>query len=183
MTTFWVPTYAYLSYALAILLAIVAWLGALIQHQLYHRVGDGRLDESWLELAHWLAQNLRFFSIAGGLLTLVGLLLAVLTSGEPADVTSAHKSYLLRLAAITFAGLCLGYIGSGDLSRYHLDLLALVVCGWALWGAVAGWRALAGGVAVAAPALWWLGLVFVLLVIARFIVLFFFVSSDSPHQF
>ena len=42
MTTFWVATYAYLSYTLAILLAIVAGLGAMLQQQLYQRVGDGR---------------------------------------------------------------------------------------------------------------------------------------------
>ena len=117
------------------------------------------------------------------MLTLIGLLVAMLTSGEPAEVTGAHKSYLLRLAGITFAALCLGYIGSGDLSRYHLDLVALAVCGWAFWGAIAGWRALTGGVAAAAPALWWLGLLVVLLIVLRAVVLFFFVSPDSPHQF
>jgi hypothetical protein len=183
MSTPWTLIYAYLAYGLSIVLAIVSWLGGKLQHALYERVGDGRIDESWLELAHWLAQYLRFFTIAGGLLTLIGLLLAAFSSGEPAEITASHKSFLLRFAVIAFAALCLSYVGQGDLGKYYVGLAAAVVCGWGLWVLIAGGRALAGGAVVAAPALWWLGLVIVLLLIARVIALVFFVSSDSPHQF
>ncbi|MEO3429548.1 hypothetical protein AAFN88_11855 [Pelagibius sp. CAU 1746] len=183
MSTPWTLIYAYLAYGLAVLLAVVSWLGGRLQGALYGRAGDGRLDEIWLELAHWLAQYLRFFTIAGGVLTLCGLILAALSSGEPAEVTASHRGYLLRFAAIAFAALCLGYVGQGDLSKYYLDLAAAVLCGWALWVIVAGARALAGGAAVAGPALWWLGLVVVLLLFVRLVVLLFFVSPDNPNQF
>lgn len=183
MSTPWTLIYAYLAYGLSIVLATVSWLGGNLQHALYQRVGDGRLDENWLELAPWLAQYLRFFTIAGGLLTLIGLLLAAFSSGEPAEVTASHKSYLLRFAVIAFAALCLAYVGQGDLGKYYVGLAAVAVCAWGLWVLIAGGRALAGGAVVAAPALWWLGLIIVLLLIARVIVLVFFVSSDSPHQF
>ncbi len=183
MSTPWTLIYAYLAYGLSIVLAIVSWLGGNLQHALYKRVGDGRLDESWLELAHWLAQYLRFLTIAGGLLTLIGLLLAALSSGGPAEVTASHKSYLLRFAVIAFAALSLTYVGQGDLSKYYVDLVGATICVWGLWVLTAGGRALAGGAVVTAPALWWLGLIIVLLLIARVIVLVFFVSSDSPHQF
>jgi hypothetical protein len=183
MSTPWTLTSAYLAYGLSIVLAVVSWLGGNLQHALYKRVGDGRLDEGWLELAHWLAQYLRFFTIAGGLLTLTGLLLAALSSGEPAEVTASHKSLLLRCAVIVFAALCLAYVGQGDLGKYYVGLAAVAISAWGLWVLIAGGRALAAGAVATAPALWWLGLLIVLLLIARVVVLFFFVSSDSPHQF
>ncbi len=183
MSTPWTLIYAYLAYGLSIVLAIVSWLGGTLQSALYRRVGDGRLGEDWLELAHWLAQYLRFFTIAGGLIALIGLLLAAISSGEPAEVAASHKSYLLRFVVIAFAALSLSYVGQGDLGKYYVDLAAAVVCGWGLWIIVAGGRALAGAAVVTAPALWWLGLVIVVLLVVRVIALVFFVSSDSPHQF
>ncbi len=182
MTTPWTLTYAYLAYTLAALLAVVNWVGEVVKGQLYDRTADGRLNESWLELAHWLAQYLRFFIIAGWLLTLAGLLFAAVSAGQPAEAAS-HKSYLLRLAAVVFAALCLSYVGHGDLSRYHVDLVAAVFCAWALWVIFAGWTALAGAPVASGPAFWWLGLAVVALLILRLIALIFFVSPDSPGQF
>lgn len=183
MTAPWTQTFAYFAYAVAIVFAIVNWVGEVAKDQLYSRAADGRLDERWLELAHWLAQYLRTFVFTGGLLALAGLLLAAVSSGEPADVVSSHRAYLLRLAAIAVAALCLSYVGHGDMSKLYIHYVAAIVCVWALWMAVAGWNALSNGMAVAGPALWWLGLVLVLLVILRLILLLFFISPDSPYQF
>ncbi|WP_340118741.1 hypothetical protein [Pelagibius sp. 7325] len=183
MTVPWTQTYAYLAYVVAVMLAVVNWLGEALADRLYARSADGQLDDRWLEFAHWLAQYLRYFTFTGVLLALVAMLLAAFSAGEPAAVIQSHRGYLLRLSAIVVAALCLSYVGHGDLSRYYIDLAAAVACVWALWVAVAGWRALAGGVAVAGPALWWLGLVLLLLIVVRLIALIFFVSPDSPHQF
>ena len=183
MTAPWTQTFSYLAYAVAIALALVNWVGEVVKDQLYSRAADGQLDERWLELAHWLAQYLRTFVFTGGVLALVGLLLAAVPAGEPAEVVSSHRAYLLRLAALAVAALCLSYVGHGDLSKLYIHYVALIVCVWALWKTLAGWNALSIGVAVAGPALWWLGLVLVSLVILRLILLLFFISPDSPYQF
>lgn len=183
MTAAWTQTYAYLGYTLAVVLAIVNWLGEALAERLYAASADGPPDARWLEFAHWLAQYLRYFTVTGALLALIAMLLAALSAGEPAAVVQAHRGYLLRLSAIVLAALCLSYLGHGDLSKYYLHLVAAAACVWALWAAAGGWRALAGGVAVTGPALWWLGLVILLLVVLRLIALIFFVSPDSPGQF
>lgn len=183
MPAHWTQTYAYLAYVMAVVLAVVNWLGELLKNQLYERSADGRLDEHWLEFAHWLAQYLRHFTFTGILLTLLGLLLAAFSAAESAEMAQSHRGFLLRLCAIVLATLCLSYVGHGDLSKYHIDIVAAAACVWALWVGIAGWRALAGGVVVAGPALWWLGLVVILLLVLRLIALLFFVSPDSPHQF
>ncbi|GAB4365817.1 MAG: hypothetical protein Kow00114_23280 [Kiloniellaceae bacterium] len=179
MTVPWTLTYAYLASTLAVVLAVVTWLGDFLAGRLYAGGAEGR----WLEFAHWLAQYLRFFTITGVLLALAALLLAAVSGGEPAALVQAHRGYLLRLSALVLAALCLSAIGHGDLSRYHVDLIALAACAWALWVAAAGWRALAAGVAVGGPALWWIGLVVLALILVRLIALLFFVSPDSPGQF
>jgi hypothetical protein len=186
MTTPWTLTYAYLAYALAVALAVVHWIGEVVKKRLYDAVADCSIDGGWLEAAHWLAQYLRTFIVAGWLLTVAGLLFAFLSAGGPAETASqvgSHKGYLLRLAAIVFAALCLSYVGHGDLSRYHLHLVAALVCGWAVLETFAGWRLLARGAAVDGPGWWWVGLVVVALLIVRLVALIFFVSPDSPGQF
>lgn len=183
MPAHWTQTYAYLAYVAAVVLTVVNWFGEVLKNQLYERAADGRLDERWLEFAHWLAQYLRHFTFTGIFLTLLGFLLAAFSAGESAEVAQSHRGFLLRLSAIVLATLCLSYVGHGDLSKYHIDLVAAAACVWALWVGIAGWRALAGGVAVAGPVLWWLGLVVILLLVLRLIALLFFVSPDSPHQF
>jgi len=183
MATPWTLNYAYLAYTLAAVFAVVNWVGEVVKQRLYDGVADCRIDESWLALAHWLAQYLRHFIVAGGLLTLAGLLLAAFSASGGAEAAASHRGYLLRLAAVVCAALCLSLVGHGDLARYHLDLLAAVFCAAALWLVFVGWLALAGGSGVTGPAFWWLGLVVLLLLVVRLVALVFFVSPDSPGQF
>lgn len=187
MALCWTLTYAYIASALAVVLGIVTWGGQLLQQRLYGGIGDGAIDEGWLATAHWLAAELRYFTFAGAACALLALLLAVFASGEPAAVVQAHKSYVLRLAVVVLGFLFVAYLGSGSLDRVSfgaaMTVAALPFGLWSGWLVAAGWRALMAAEPVAGPQWWLLSLVALLLVVARFIALVFFVSSDSPYQF
>jgi uncharacterized membrane protein len=177
MTSSWTVVVSYFGYAAALALGLLCWLGDLASSQIYGRVGDQRLDESWLGSAHWLAENLAYVVMVSLACAAAAFVLAALPVGESAtelqsQAAQSHRSYLLRCLPVVLGFLVLVSM-PWDLHAEGQQVGAAVFGVWSLWVLVTGWRALSSGVAVSGPAFWWVALVALLLGLALFIGLFF----------
>jgi hypothetical protein len=155
MVPSWTVVVSYLGYAVLLVTGMACWLIALFDTLVYPRVEAKLLEPRWLDLAQLLMRNVTYALWSGLACAAAAFMLAALPAGE-APAVASHKAYQLRYGAIALCFFGLAYLTQGRMGGFDVDIGAVVVFAWSVWIVASGWRAYAGGAAVAGPTGWWL---------------------------
>jgi uncharacterized membrane protein len=183
MVPAWTVSLSYLGSGVMLALGAAIWLSALFETLVYDRVEMGRLGQGWLTFSQALTRHLDIALWAAVACAAAAFVLAALPAGDAAPVAKAHKAYQLKYGAIAVGFLVLADLARVRMGAFDADIGSVVLFAWSLWVVIAGWRAFAGGVAVAGPALWWLALVVDGLLFAVFAFFFIMINIQGFRMF